>query len=207
MKGLKGPNEKYIQTTLSGGLSGVTFNLTTPVNVCLNNVAQGTSENARIGRLCRHKWMDLNVQLSAASDINTVALRMYVIVETTALGSSLAPNQFLLDNANFSPLSQRDRTNRNASRYVVLYDSGIVVIGGYTVASGQVAPVMTGAGQPAERDWSMRIPLNFDTDYSRGNAGTIADIDSNAMSLLILSDDVANHATCSATWTVAFVDS
>jgi len=206
MKGLKGPNEKYIQTTLATGISGGAPTLTAPTIQCVNAVAQGTSENTRIGRLCRMKWIDINMQLFSTSNAGTQCVRWYLIVETTALGSGIAPSQFLLDAANFSPLSQRDRTNRNASRYVVIYDSGIHVLGGSSFASGQTAPVVTGAGQPGERDWSLRIPLGFDTDYSRGNAGTIADIDTNALSLLILSDDGNSHITANATWTVAFAD-
>jgi hypothetical protein len=207
MKAFKGPNDKYIQTTISQGIAGGQPTLTTPTVACLNAVAQGTTENTRVGRLCKMKWIDLVVQIVSGNFLGRVAGRWYLVVETTALGSNLSPGQFLLDAANFDPLSQRDRTNRNASRYVVLYDSGMFALGGLTTASGQTAPVVTGAGLPSERDWTLRIPLNFSTDYSRGNAGTIADIETNALSLLFLSDDsTAGHQNVDATWTIAFND-
>jgi len=206
MRGLKGPNEKYIQTTLSNGVAAGAPTLTGPIVQALNVVAQGTSENTRIGRLCKMKWIDINLQAFAVSSHNIETIRWYLIVETTALGSNLAPAQFLIDSANFSPISQRDRTNRNASRYVVIYDSGPQTLGGSAIASGLTSPAVIGAGTPNERDWSLRIPLGFDTDYSRGNAGTIADIDTNALTLLVLSDDNVTNVTVNATWTIAFSD-
>jgi hypothetical protein len=206
MRGLKGPNDKYIQTTLATGIAAGAPTLTAPTIQCLNVVAQGTSENTRIGRLCKMKWIDINVELTSTANGGTQVVRWYLIVETSALGSNLAPSQFLLDNANFSPLSQRDRTNRDASRYCVIYDSKPCVIGGFPFASGLTAPVSVGSGQPAERVWSLHLPLNFSTDYSRANGGTVADIDTNALSILILSDDGNSHVVATATWTIAFND-
>jgi hypothetical protein len=206
MRGLRGPNDKYIQTTLSAGVNS-SPTITAPIVALLNGVIQGTSENTRIGRLCRMKWIDFNLSLSGAYYAETSRVRFYLIVETTALGSALSPSQFLLDAANFDPLSQRDRTNRDASRFCVIYDSKTHVIGGELAPSGVTAPAVLGAGQPNERVWTLHLPLNFATDYSRGNAGTVADIDTNALSLLVLTDNVNGaHVACQATWTVAFND-
>jgi len=206
VKSLRGPNVKYINTTLGQGLATVNLTLAAPLVQLLNGVAQGTSENTRIGRLIRNKWIEFNLEASTGAFLGAILFRAYLVVESTALGSALAPGQFLIDAANFSPLSQRDRTNRNASRYCVLWDSGPKHIGGDSIASGQAAPAVSGVS-PSELVWSKRVNLNFDTDYSRGNAGTVADIDTNSLHMLILTDDGnANHCFASLTWTLCFQD-
>lgn len=208
VKSLSGANEKYIQTTLAQGVNAVNFTATNPINVCMNAVAQGTSENTRIGRLCKLKWLDLNIEtwFTNVTSCQNTLVRIYVIVENTALGSALSPNQFFLDNTTWTPMSQRDRTNRNASRYVVLWDSGPYAMSNLGTATG-TAPFSVAGVLPSDKCWSKRIPLNFDTDYSRGNAGTVADIDTNALSLIVVADtNTANELYCNATWTVAFQD-
>lgn len=197
---------KYINTTLAQGLAASNFTLAAPIVQLLNGVIQGTGENGRIGRLIRNKWIDFNLEISTGQFLGAILVRAYLVVESTALGSGLAPSQFFVDAANFSPLSQRDRTNRNASRYCVLWDSGPKHVGGDSIASGQVAPAVSGVS-PSELVWSKRVNLNFDTDYSRGNAGTVADIDTNSLSMLICTDDGnANHIYASLTWTLCFQD-
>jgi hypothetical protein len=205
VKALVGPNHKYINSVYNaiGGVSTIG----TPYLICLNAVAQGTSENTRIGRLCRHKWLDLDFTIFQTTTLDTSSVRAYVVVETTALGSNLSPSQFFVDASAFTPTSQRDRTNRNASRFVVLWDSGPHVIGPFSLASGQTAPAVIGAGQPAQRSWSKHIPLNFTTDYSRGNGGTISDIDTNSLFLMIVTDQTAGTAVgLDGGFTVCFSD-
>jgi len=207
-KAMKGPNNKYIVSLF--GAIGLTPVAATPGLQCLNGVGQGTNENTRVGRLARMKWLDLDIACFVNSNAPTAeptSMRFYIVVETTALGSALAPSQFFVDAATFTPTSQRDRVNRNASRYVVLYDSGPMVLAPPQVASGLAAPAVFGAGQPCEKDFSLHIPLEFSTDYSRGNAGTVADIDTNSLYLMVVTDStVASSAFCQGAWTLCFND-
>jgi len=204
-KAFKGPNHKYINSVYNA-MSGF-VSITAPFVQLLNGVAQGTSENTRIGRLTKNHWLDIDFSVNVGAAAVTDVVRFYIVVETTALGSALAPAQFFVDATNFSPYSQRDRTNRNASRYCVLYDSKPFVLGGLSVASGQTAPVVTGAGQPAERTFSMHLPLNFSTDYSRGNAGTVADIDTNSLYLLVVTDtSTGSQVGIGGGFTLCFAD-
>jgi len=207
-KAMKGPNNKYIVSLF--GAIGMVPVAATPGLQLLNGVGQGTNENTRIGRLAKMKWLDLDIFMLLNANAPTTgptSMRAYVVVETTALGSALAPSQFFVDAATFTPTSQRDRVNRNASRYVVLWDSGPVVLGGPQVASGLAAPAILGAGQPCEKDFSLHIPLNFSTDYSRGNSGTVADIDTNSLYLMCVTDStVASSAFCEGAWTLCFND-
>lgn len=205
VKSSKGPNNKYINGLYTA--INLAPTLTSPGLLCLNAVGQGTSENTRIGRLARHKWLDIDFTVEiAAAESGPTNLRVYIVVETTALGSAFAPAQFFVDNTNFSPNSQRDRTNRNASRYVVLFDSRTFCLGGLPYTSGLTAPATTGV-LPSARPFNLHLPLNFSTDYSRGNSGTITDIDTNSLYLVVLSDDGnANHSTAIGSYTLCFND-
>jgi len=182
----KGPNNKYINTVYNAIQAYAVA--ATPILQCLNAVAQGTTENTRVGRLAKMKWVDLDLLAYCTTIAETSSYRIYVVAESTALGSALSPSQFFLDASTFTVTSQRDRTNRNASRYVVFWDSGPHTVGGATAASGQTAPVVYGAGQPNVRVHSRHINLGFSTDYSRGNAGTVADIDTNSLYVMIVTD-------------------
>jgi hypothetical protein len=207
-RAFKGPNNKYIVSLF--GAIGLVPTSAAPGLQCLNGVGQGTNENTRVGRLARMNWLDLDIACylnTNASITIPTSMRVYVVVETTALGSALAPSQFFVDAATFTPTSQRDRVNRNASRYVVLYDSGPFVLAPPPVASGLAAPATFGAGLPCEKDFSLHIPLDFSTDYSRGNAGTIADIDTNSLYLMAVTDTAtASAAFCAGAWTLCFTD-
>lgn len=180
---------------------------TNPNLTLLNGVAQGTGENGRIGRLTKNLWLDMDLLIyTYASYAGMIPVRAYIVAETTALGSALAPAQFFVDTTNFQSTSQRDRSNRNASRYVVLWDSGIHILGTTSAASGQTAP--WGLGQlPLAKAFSLHLPLNFHTDYSRGNAGTIADIETNSIYLMVVTDlSQQNTLSCSGGWTLCFND-
>jgi len=207
-KAFKGPNNKYINSVYNAIGSQITSAI--PATYLLNGVAQGTSENTRVGRLTRNRWLDIDLEFAALGALgynNTVAVRFYVVVETTALGSAIAPSQFFVDNATFTPLSQRDRTNRNASRYCVLYDSKPFVLGAPAQASGVTAPFGTGLGQPTDKFFSMHLPLEFQTDYSRNNNGTVGDIETNSLYLVCVSDTAtASAVVVNGAWTLCFND-
>jgi hypothetical protein len=189
VRALRGPNNKYINSSQSA--IGGTVTASSPYLFLLNGVQQGTTENTRIGRLTRNRWLDIDMSMYAGSGFNSTSVcRIYVVAETTALGSALAPAQFFVDNSTWTPFSQRDRTNRNASRYVVLWDSKPFSLGGLGLSTGGTTTYTAPVGVvAAEKPFSFHLPLDFQTDYSRGNAGTIADIDSNSLYLMAVCDD------------------
>jgi hypothetical protein len=206
---MRGPNNKYIQAT-TGSAFGIIAS--TPGFGCLNAVAQGTTENTRIGRLLKHKWTDLAYTLEfvktldAGTGIGTSTCRVFVLADVQSEGGNFTPGAFFLDASNYYPISQRDRTNRNASRYQVLYDSGVLAIGAaYNGTASNSAP---GTGLPSLITHSVHIPLNFESDYSRGNAGTYTDIDTNALWVVAVTDNsVANQLLFNYTYTTCFNDS
>jgi len=179
-------NDKYINPVVA---SVNTLTAALPGLILLNGVAQGTSENARIGRLVTHKRLTLDINMNYQGlYYQAINYRVYVFVETTALGSQIAPAQIFVDPATFLPWSQRDHTNRNSSRYLCLYDSGAHALAAPPRASGVAAPFGS-SGLPYLRNHHIDIPLNFQTDYSRGNAGTIADIDTNSLYCVVVNDN------------------
>jgi hypothetical protein len=206
---MRGSNNKYIQST-----TGASFGIiaSTPGFGCLNAVAQGTTENTRIGRLLKHKWLDLAYTLEfvktldAGTGIGSSTARVFVIADVQSEGGNFTPGAFFLDASNYYPISQRDRTNRNASRYQVLYDSGVLTIGAaYNGTGSNSAP---GAGLPSLHSHSVHVPLNFESDYSRGNAGNYTDIDTNALWVVAVTDNgVANQLLFNYTYTTCFSDS
>jgi len=205
VKSLRGPNHKYINSVF--GAISLTPTLSIPGLFLLNGVGQGTSENTRIGRLARLKWLDIDLTIeNTATSAGLQQIRVYIIAETTALGSALAPSQFFVDNTGFSPTSQRDRTNRNASRYVVLYDSKTFALGQFPYSSALSNVAWTGSA-PLAKHFNIHLPLNFSTDYSRGNSGTISDIDTNSLYLMMVTDDNnSGHSECTGGYTLCFSD-
>jgi hypothetical protein len=206
VKSLKGPNDKYINTVYNA-LNGAPTP-SSPYIACLNAVAQGTGENSRVGRLIRNKWIDFDIELAIGPNTSMLdaSLRVYIVVESTALGSQIAPGQFFADASAFTPTSQRDRTNRNASRFVVLWDSGPLAIGNPRYTNGTTTLMCVGGGQPSARPMSKHLPLNFSTDYSRGNAGTYADIDTNSLWIMVVSDDTSGNCNITGGYTTCFQD-
>lgn len=203
----KGPNNKYINTTINAIALQPT--ITAPGLYCLNAVAQGTSENTRIGRLARMNWIDLDLDcfLTQSNSPAFYGVRLYIVAESTALGSALAPAQFFVDNTNFGHTSQRDRTNRNPSRYVVLWDSGPFALGNVVASASGTTVWATNPGTaPTDRMFSFHLPLGFSTDYSRGNAGTIADIDTNSLYLMAVSDAASTVVQIDGSFTLCFTD-
>jgi hypothetical protein len=205
LKSTKGPNCKYIQTAVAQ--LGAALTSAAPLVQLLNGVAQGTSENTRVGRLTKNLWLDLDIDIFPGSNISPSQqdIRVYVVAESTTLGSALAPASFFYDATNFDPRSQRDRSNRNAARYCVLWDSGPQRLGS-VVASGLAAPAVIGVAA-SNYVKSLHLPLSFSTDYSRGNAGTVADIDTNGLYLMVVTDNTAaSNCYCYGSWTLAFQD-
>lgn len=75
---------------------------------------------------------------------------------------------------------------KNAPRFKILYDKAkaINVMQDLTTAAGTVVSAVPCTSSY----WKAKIPLNRECNYGLGNAGTIADISSNALFVLLLSD-------------------
>jgi len=205
VRALRGPNTKYRNSTYNT----ITGNPTpaAPVFILLNGMSAGTQENSRIGRLVKNKWLDIDVEFAVGpnSTMLDASVRFFIVVDTACNGAVFSQNAFFVDATNVYPYSQRDRTNANAQRFCVLYDSKPFALGNprYGGTAGQFC---AGAGQPTVRIFSQHIPLNFSTDYSLANNGNITDIQSNSLYFLAVSDDTTNNVLATGSFTVCFND-
>jgi hypothetical protein len=168
-------------------------------------MTQGTSDTTRIGDKCRMKHMNMKVYLGATSSLTTAALvRVLLVREKTTLGSALSPTQYF-DSATPDPGAyQKNVTTRDPSRFITLYDSGTKVISpSQYLAAGPCLNMAT----PNLICLEVDMGLDFITDYSRGNAGTVADIDSNGLNLVIFtSTSTASAIFAIESHTIDFTD-
>lgn len=175
----------------------------TPQIFLLNGIQQGDTQLTRDG--IKVNWKSLKITLLFASGsamVTPTNFRWIIVREETALGSAVGPTQ-LFNDATPDVLSQYNFTNRNIpQRYKVYYDSGIQTIANFVTDYTSV----TGCGGgnfKSIRTYTKKIKFNFITDYSRGNAGTVADIDTNSLSLMVFTDTTtANALSFFGSWTL-----
>lgn len=198
-------NPKWINTqvvSLSAGLTNAG-----PINLCMNAVAQGTTENTRIGAFLKMKLAKIHLSVrhtGTAQQATNLYYRVCVIVEKTCLGSLIALGSVFLDSPAV-PMSQRDYQNRDARRYHILYDSGPQIVG--CLQSALASPFASFANS-ATKFHNITCNLgNIVTSYQRGNAGTVADIELNSVSLCVFTDNgVGGILLVDGSYSVEFLD-
>lgn len=196
-------NPKYIVTNFSAG----TLVNGTPISVCVNAVVQGTDEVNRIGDICKMQWIEFSLDLTSAAGFIAGAfpVRAMLVSETTSLGAAASFAQ-LFTSATPTALTMRNYTTRDDKRFHVWWDSGPLLLGPTAFA---VNTAVNQFGAPSGFEIvSPRISLNnLRSDYSRGNAGTVADIDTNALSFMLFTGNTnANYITYSVSSVVQFLD-
>lgn len=197
-------NWKYIYFA-SAGIGAAT--LAAPIIQVLNGVPTGLTEtNQRVGDLCKFHYLNLNLTINriGAAAAGSVTYRVILVREYTALGS--APTCANIFNSNTPPPNDvRNVVTRNGKRFQIFYDTGVRVLGAQIVSTA-VANVFNN-NHTSEVNISIKKRFHFTTDYSRGVAGTVADIDTNSLSLIILTDDsVANDMNCYLCYSLSFLD-
>jgi len=167
----------------------------TPVVYCLNNISQGTDETNRIGSKVRMVHLEMNMHIFRYVNTQQPAcmVRVLLVREISTLGSLLALNQ-LFSSATPPPHDVRNLITRDNRRFKILSDKTFSL--GPRVVSISVAEHMSGATSSTKIiKWNKK--LNFVTNYARGNAGTVADIDTNALHVIVLTDNgTANDLAC-----------
>jgi hypothetical protein len=180
-----------------------------PYSSTVIGLAQGTDETLRIGDLVKFNWAEfsLNIELNSTL-IQVCTVRALLVQETTALGSSVSVSG-LFNSTTPVPYEMRNYVTRAAGRYRVLWDSGVLEMGGLSQSnpSGGTGIMVNMFGAPAERTFLNRIPLGFTADYSRGNSGTVTDIDLNNVSLVMITDtSTASWVNATFKWVAQFED-
>ncbi len=148
---------------------------TSPYSQLINGLSQGTSKSTRGGARVHFKTLSMNLYLynSVNTFSNDNAVRVIIVREKPALGATLSL-QSLFGVSTPSTWSTYEQIVRdNKARFVVHHDEIVNLWSNVDFL---------------QRSLRIRIPLNFSTDYSRGNAGDYTDIDTNALWLLLITD-------------------
>lgn len=178
------PEVKFIQP--SSPLQFLGLSQTNPLNYTVNVMTQGTDEvNNRLGAKARFIFFQARLRFGI-STVNWPTnqggeVRVLLVKEKTALGSALSLTQFFIDTPNPYTYSLRNYTSRDSRRFKCYYDRTFRIgVGDNT--KDQVLNV------------EIYKKLNFMTNFSRNNLGTVQDIDTNSLSLIC----ITNNTTASA---------
>lgn len=166
--------DKYINSSVTGTALAVSL----PYTTCLNTLSQGTSLTSRLGNETHFKM--LRMKLYFYNTVNTFSndniFRILLIREKPQLGSAISLNS-LFGSATPNTWSLFENTNRDfKNRFFILHDSTHNLWDNRNFLQKQI---------------TINKKLNFNTNYARGNAGTVADIDTNGLHLVVISAKVA----------------
>lgn len=169
-----------------------------PVALCINQMIKGTARLDRIANTVRAA--SLEIGFVAAANKTDSTLRFMVFFDKQCNSAVFPLNSLFADGV---PASTNVVSAKNPdfwpSRFTILYDK-LVTVG-----------IQGGANDiNQEKRWRVRINLKKTrVQYNDGNAGTIADINKNALWVLVLSDEIASGGfvpNCTADITYRYED-
>lgn len=171
------PELKYVAT----GPINVTISNSAPSVSLLNGLTKGTDQtNNRIGDQVRMSFVNLRINLRMdpltiipSTTPAAYSCRILIVKEKTTLGSTISLTQFF-NTATPYTYSQRNVSTRDPKRFKTYYDK-VFMVGNY-------------GGNKEEINIKINKRLGFKTDYSRNNTGTVSDIDTNGLFLIVLTN-------------------
>lgn len=191
------PRQNLKVIASSPSLNNLTY--ASPAVFLLNGISEGSDETARVGDIVRWKELCLNwdfyANANGSSALDPILGRVVIVAEYTALGAASTLAQ-VFGSSTPTPLACRNVVTRNTKRFKILYDSGPFVVNPIGT-SAQTSGTGTGAaysGSPNEVCKMLKIPLDLITDYSRGNAGSATDIDTNSITIMAFTDNVTSNS-------------
>jgi len=198
-------NYKYKVLDSTNIASSVTTS--NPLTYNLNSLTEGNDESGqRSGDIVKFQWIDLLVQIArnSATASPNCNVRVMVVKEYTALGSNISYSQ-LFNTATPQPYACRNTITRNHHRFKVYFDK-IIQLGANVNSTATTTVYNNGA--PSNKILRFRRKLAFTTDYSRGTAGNITDIDTNSLQLLVFTDStLATDIVVNLSYILQYLDS
>lgn len=162
-KSTGGKELNFVDTSIANSNVSTTAQIT-----LLNGMAQGTTASTRIGRRIQMKSIEMKGYL--VPDTTTlVAIARFAIVLDKQANAAAPAFTDIYDSA--SPVSLRNISNK--ARFWVLWDSGLITTAGNTTA-GQI----TDSGVKGLEFYKR---INIPVQYNAGTAGTVGDIQTNAL--------------------------
>lgn len=183
VKGLINTEFKRIDTTINAGhSSATTFYL-------LNGLQRGDQFSQRIGRSLRIKSIEINSLHTLGAGATASSIRMILFLSIAPKG--IAPVAGDVLNNGGPPLnivSPRNLDNR----------SNILILRDKTLS-------LSSSGDQ-KKSWNYFKNLDIKAIYNSGNAGTVADIDGQALYLMIMSTEPVNVPASQIFLRVRFID-
>lgn len=181
------PRHVYFPTTNILNVATALTN-TVPHVRCLNTVTIGDTELLRQGDKCKFQNLDLSLKLKRVDGAarGPEYVRVLIVKEKTTLGSDLSLSQYF-NSATPSVIDRRNIDTRDSARFTTYYDK-LHILGGNVQSTGSTLHINNTV--PSQKVINIFKKLNFTTDYSRGTAGTVADIDTNGLFLIMITDSV-----------------
>lgn len=148
-----------------------------------NGISLGTSAVTRVGRVIRIQSFLINITLVATAASGNTNTRMMVIIDHQANGNAPALANDVLEGA-VQPMVVQPRGLNQRKRYTILLDrvyrSGAIMVG----------------ADPATRYIRLfkRFRPSLETNYNGGITGQIADIVTNSLYLVMVSDNTTGPA-------------
>lgn len=182
LKALINVEDKYIDTQSLATSVG-----TTPTQILLNGCTQGTTPNTRVGISikCVNLEVILTYKIDDAATATPTNLRSVIVRDLQCNGATFGATTYWVS-ANYYSFTNVS----NQQRFYTFYDEIITLS-----PNGPESLVARAV-----------IPLGFHVDYGSGNAGTIADISTNALIWMCVSDDNVNTPSVDANFRLWFVD-
>lgn len=176
-----------------------------PAATLLNGVATGTTELTRVGDICQLHDIDVRGNIVSTANLTSeTKVRVMMIWEGKSALGALASFSGVLDSATPQTFAQRNCTTRDPKRYRILYDK---TFGLGIKSTASATPVLNFAA-PNIVQFHIKRKLNLVSDYSRGVAGTVADIDTGVLTLFIFTDTGdLNSVSCTGSYQLRFSDS
>jgi hypothetical protein len=180
IKAILNVEDKYLDTTASITPSN------TAIFVLLNGMSTGTSAITRNGQSIKSVALSGSCLWSINSAATTTFIRALIVCDRQTNGSAFAATDLLSNSA--SVLSQFNVSYEE--RFTILFD--------------RVFTVSTGG--PMSGICDVVCDCKTHTYYNTGTAGTIADIASNSLFLMVFSDQTTNTPSFAYSLRYLFVD-
>lgn len=159
---------KYVESTASGIVPVFS---SSPRVTCLNDLGQGTTASTRVGNKIINKYLQIEGFCYLPANADSDTYRIIVVIDHECYGSICQWGQYVQGTVSSAVYSLPSmETVGKGKRFTTLVDRLVPI-------NNEVG---TANGVNRYQTFSLKVPLNFSTQYS-GNAGTINDIVKNSL--------------------------
>lgn len=187
-----------------------------PIVNVMNLMSQGTQTGARVANRIKMTSLEWRYQISInnAAYIQPSLVRVLLIYENDTQGNALTTTD-IFNSTTPSTISVYNKLTRNFYKNIhVLYDkTHLLCQNGYQILAG-TSSIPNGGAVFAGASCGVNVhnvlvnkKMNKLVDYSRGNAGTISDVDSGALYQVVICDQaVGAYIQYTSNYNLGYID-